>query len=226
MSSTHLSQNRRSRSQHLLDALDMRTMTAEHVAEVAQLHHKELFWSFNGQLGPEHIRELYEELVRNPHFFGYVIVHNDQLLGFVTATSNSSEMRKSIRQVYARKRLRVASLLLRRPNFLLGVLESLLIVPLAFKRHNTKAEWLTFVANTEVSYLTPLVAIKLIDAVRNHFHASGTCIYLAQGVKQNPKAMRLYDKLGWEIASRLFVHNIYVYRSMAPDAITVLKETR
>jgi hypothetical protein len=217
------SQDRLSRSQHLLDALDLREMTAEHLAAVSQLHHKELFWSFNGQLGSSHIHELYEELGRNPYFFGYVIVRRGQLLGFVTGTSDSGEMRSSIRKVYERKFARVAALLLRRPGFLLGVLESLFIVPRAFKRHNTKAEWLTFVTDTEAGYLTPLVAIKLIDAVRNHFRELGTHSYLAQGVKQNPKAMRLYEKLGWEVTNRLFVHNIYLYRSTAPDAATILK---
>lgn len=217
------SQDRFLRCQHFLDALDLRKLTAEHLTEVSRLHHKELFWSFNGQLGSAHIRELYEELVRNPHFFGYVIVHKGQLLGFVTGTSNSREMRKSIRKVYERKLTRVAALLLRRPSFLLGVLESLFLVPIEFKRHNTNAEWLTFVTNTEATYLTPLVAIKLIDAVRNHFRECGMHTYLAQGVKQNPKAMRLYDKLGWEVTNRLFVHNIYLYRSTAPDAAMVLK---
>jgi len=212
------------RGQHLLDGLELLPMRAEHASDVARLHHKELFWSFNGQLGPDHVRELYEALVSSKFFFGYVIYRKAQLLGFVTATTDSGQIRSSIRQAYRHKLLRVAGLMSRHPSFLLGILESLFVVPIAFKRHGTKAEWLTFVTNTEVSYLTPLVAIKLIDAVRDHFHACGIQIYLAQGVKQNPKAMRLYEKLGWEVAARLVIHNIYIYRSNARGAAIVLNK--
>jgi UPF0716 family protein affecting phage T7 exclusion len=210
------------RGRHLLDGLELLPMRSEHASDVARLHYKELSWSFNGQLGPEHVRELYEALVCSKFFFGYVIYRNGELLGFVTATTDSGQMRSSIRRAYRGKLLRVAALMLRHPSFLMGVLESLFVVPIAFKRYATKAEWLTFVTNTEVSYLTPLVAIKLIDAVRDHFHACGISIYLAQGVKQNPKAMRLYEKLGWDVAARLVIHNIYVYRSSAHDAAMVL----
>jgi len=210
------------RGQHLLDGLELLPMRAEHASDVARLHFKELSWSFNGQLGPDHIRGLYEALVCSKFFFGYVIYRKSQLLGFVTATTDSGEIRSSIRHAYRGKFLRVAGLMLRHPSFMLGVLESLFVVPIAFKRYGTKAEWLTFVTNTEVSYLTPLVAIKLIDAVRDRFHACGISIYLAQGVKQNPKAMRLYEKLGWEVAARLLIHNIYIYRSNARGAAMVL----
>ncbi len=221
--STPQSEQRLSRGRDFLDQLDLREMTIEHLDDISRLHHKELSWSFNGQLGPVHIQKLYKALLSDPHFFGYVVVRNNRLLGFVTATTNSGEMRKKIRGVYERKIVQVALLLLRHPTFLLGVLESLFVVPVAFKRHDTKAEWLTFVTDTEGGYLTPLVAMKLIDAIRDHFRDRGTHTYLAQGVKQNPKAMRLYSKLGWEVTNRLFVHNIYLYRSTAPDAATVLK---
>jgi hypothetical protein len=210
------------RGRHLLEGLELLPMRGEHTSDVARLHYNELSWSFNGQLGPEHVRELYEALVRSQFFFGYVIYRNGQLLGFVTATTDSDQMRSSIRRVYRGKLLQVAALMARHPSFLMGVLESLFVVPIVFKRYATKAEWLTFVTNTEVSYLTPLVAIKLIDAVRDHFHACGISTYVAQGVKQNPKAMRLYEKLGWEVAAKLLIHNIYVYRSNARDAATVL----
>ena len=211
-----------SRGRHLLDELELLAMGREHASDVARLHYKELSWSFNGHLGPEHMRELYEALVCSEAFFGYVIYRKGLLLGFVTATTDSGQMRSSIRRVYRGKLFSVMALLVRYPSFLIGVLESLFIVPVSFRRYATKAEWLTFVTNTEVGYLTPLVAIKLIDAVRDHFHACGVSTYLAQGVKQNPKAIRLYEKLGWEIAAKLMIHNIYVYRSNAHDAAMVL----
>jgi hypothetical protein len=167
---------------------------------------------------------LYQALVCSKSFFGYVIYRKDQLLGFVTAATDSDEIRSGIRRVYRGKLLRVASLLLRHPTFLLGVLESLFVVPITFRRYGSKAEWLTFATNTEVSYLTPLVAIKLIDAVRDHYHSCGISIYLAQGIRQNRRAMRLYEKLGWEVVAKLAIHNIYIYRSNADRAAMVLNK--
>lgn len=217
------SQDRLHRSQQMLAALKLDKIEAHDVPDIAEVHYKELSWSFNGQLGAEHMRELYDELAKDPHFFGYAIRHQSKVLGFVTATTDSAAIRTRIQSVYFRKMHRVMGLMLRRPSFLVGALESRFLVPRAFDRLGSKAEWLTFVTNSDSGYLSPFVAIRLIDAVRDHFRELGTEVYLAQGVKQNPKAMRFYDKLGWNIAERLYVHNIYVYRSDAPDASSVLE---
>ena len=216
-------QDRLQRSKQMLAALKLQKIEAHHVPDIADIHYKELSWSFNGRLGAEHVRELYAELVKDPHFFGYAICHQGKVLGFVTATTDSAAIRARIQNVYLRKILRVAGLMLRHPSFLVGALESRFWVPRAFEKLGSKAEWLTFVTNTDSGYLSPFVAIRLIDAVRDHFREVGTDVYLAQGVKQNPKAMRFYDKLGWNVVTRLYIHNIYAYRSDARDASSVLE---
>lgn len=217
------SQDRLDRSRQMLAALTLQKIEARHIQSIADVHYKELSWSFNGQLGIEHIRELYGELAKDPHFFGYAICHQEKVLGFVTATTDSAAIRTRIQAVYLRKMHRVMGLMLRHPSFLVGALESRFFVPRAFEKQGSKAEWLTFVTNTDSGYLSPFVALRLIDAVRDHFRDSGIDLYLAQGVKQNPKAMRFYDKLGWNVVARLYVHNIYAYRSDAPDASRVLE---
>lgn len=208
--------------QRLFHDIELVRFGPEHVADVARLHYEELSWSFNGHLGPEHVRSMYASIVGNPRFFGYVIYHDGKLLGFVTATTNSAASRRSILVAYSGKLLRVLLIFARNPLFLVGALESLLVVPYFFRKFQTSAEWLTFVTNTRVPYLTPVVAIKLVDAVRDHFRAAGVGVYLAQGVKKNPKAMSFYEKLGWNVVARLPIHNIYVYRTDAPDASAVL----
>ena len=66
----------------------------EHLADIADLHYRQLSWSFNGQFGPAHILELYEALYQSKHFFGYVYYNGGQLLGFVTATNEYADTRR------------------------------------------------------------------------------------------------------------------------------------
>jgi RimJ/RimL family protein N-acetyltransferase len=53
--------------------------------------------------------------------------------------------------------------------------------------------------------------MRLIDAVRERFFSTGVRCYMAQGFKDNPPAMRMYEKLGWRVVATLPMHNIYYY---------------
>jgi hypothetical protein len=103
------------------------------------------------------------------------------------------------------------SIFLRHPTYFLAALESRFLVPRIFYRYKTRAEWLTFVTDTRTGTLGPLVAMRLIAAVRQHFFSAGVGCYMAQGFKDNPPAMRMYEKLGWRIVATLPMHNIYHY---------------
>lgn len=183
----------------------------EHLADIAALHYRVLFWSFNGQFGPGHIQELYEALYQSKQFFGYVIYINGRLLGFVTATSDYADTRRQIMGVFKRKIMKVLWVFIRHPRFFLTALESKFVVPLVFRWFGARAEWLTFVTDTTKAYISPFVALKLIEVLNNHFRNAGVRIYMAQGFKNNPKAMRYYEKLKWRVAAPLLMHNVYYY---------------
>ena len=175
------------------------------------LHYRLLPWSFNGQFGEHHIIDLYKALAQSPNFFGYVYYKGDQLLGFVTATTNYRDTRNHITSVYLKRLPKMLWIFLRRPNYLFAALESKFLVPRIFHRHRTNAEWLTFVTDTATGTIGPLVAMRLIDAVREHFHSAGIACYMAQGFKDNPPAIKMYEKLRWRVVATLPMHNIYYY---------------
>lgn len=203
--------SRSHRTQQLLNDIRLESLNVDHIDDIARLHFQILPWSFNGQFGQEHIIDLYRALCKSPYFFGYVYYRDGKLLGFVTATTNFEDTRRHVLNVFKKKAWQTLKVFLRQPRFLLTALESKLIVPIVFRRFGCQAEWLTFVTDTDQGYLTPLVAMRMIDQIRTHFRNSGAQAYMAQGFKNNPRAMKLYEKLQWRVVARLPMHNIYYY---------------
>lgn len=204
------------RIERLLEEIRLEPLSATHLEDVAKLHYRLLPWSFNGQFGEKHIIDLYKALWHSPHFFGYVYYRDDRLMGFVTATTDYRDTRNHIMGVYRKRLPRLLWIFLRHPAFLLAALESKFLVPRIFRRYETNAEWLTFVTDTTTGTLGPLVAMRLIDAVREHFRSTGVACYMAQGFKDNPPAMKMYEKLGWRVVATLPMHNIYYYPTENP----------
>ena len=185
-------------------------MTRDNLDDIVDLHLKILSWSVNGQLGRDHIHELYSNLFNNPHFFGYVYYYKNDLIGFSTATTDYGETRKSIMQVFRKKVLSILTKNVFHPKLMIGFFESRFIVPRVYNKLNVKAEWLTFVTDITKTFLSPFVAAKLIEETDKHFKKLGMN-YIAQGVKKNPKAINYYKKLNWKMVKALFVHNIYLF---------------
>ncbi|MEK6628245.1 MAG: hypothetical protein AABY53_06430 [Bdellovibrionota bacterium] len=199
------------RVSQLINEIQIVPVQASHIEDIARLHFKLLSWSFNGQFGLEHMIEIYRALFNSQYTFGYVYYNNTKLVGFVTATTNYEDTRRHVVAVYKKKLFQTLKILLRNPAYLLSIIESKLIVPIVFRYFGVKSEWLTFVTDTSNIALSPLVALRMIDGVRDHFRDLGIKSYMAQGVKNNPRAIRMYNKLKWRLAARLPIHNIYFY---------------
>jgi len=198
------------RPDRLLAQIRTEPLATKHLRDIADLHYRELSWSFNGQFGPEHIFELYDALFKSRNFIGFVCYESGRLLGFITGTTDYSDIRDLLVNVYRNKKLAMVKIFLRRPSFFLAALESKLVVPFVFRRLNTKGEVLTLLTDTTRGYIGPLVALKLIGVINERFKAAGIDVYVGQGFRDNPKAIRYYEKLRWRIAVRLLAHNIYV----------------
>lgn len=207
--------------ERFLDSLTIQPLCGSDCEAISELHFTVLPWSFNGSMGLQHMRDLYGQLLDCPHVFGYVVRHRGTILGFTTATTNSRAARRVVQEVYKKRPLKTLSKLLR-PDFFAGVIESKLAVPYFLKKNNIEAEWLTMVTDMTKGFVAPLVALKLTDAVRDHFRGAGISTYAAQGVKNNPKAIQMYEALGWTVAAVLPMHYIYVYASDAPNSAAVL----
>lgn len=208
---------RASRQQAFLAKIQITAVTSDHVLDLADLHFEELHWSLNGHLGKEHIRDLYRAIALSPGFFGYACYNGNELLGFVTATTDIADTRARVFSVYRPKLFAVLGILMRRPRFLIAALESKFAAPWVFRAMGARGEWLTLVTQTKKAYIAPFVALRLIDAVRTRFLAEGIDFYVAQGYKINPKAMKMYAELKWEVAAQLFMHKIYRFPSGRSD---------
>lgn len=211
------------RIDRFLEDIRLEPLSTAHLEDVAKLHYRLLPWSFNGQFGEKHIIELYEALGRSPHFFGYVYYKDAQLIGFVTATTDYRDTRNHIMGVYRKRLIRLLWVFLRHPTFLFAALESKFLVPRVFSRYEATAEWLTFVTDTTKGTLGPFVAMRLINAVREHFGSTGATCYMAQGFKDNPPAMKMYEKLGWRVVATFPIHNIYYYPTKNPANLDITK---
>lgn len=224
-SMSNISQHSNPRILQLINEIQLEPLQPSHIEDIARLHYRLLSWSFNGQFGLDHMIEMYGALCKSPYFFGYVYYSNGNLLGFVTATTNFEDTRRFVLGVYKRKIFQTLGVFLRNPRFLLTALESKLLVPIIFRRFGVKSEWLTFVADTSNSYLSPLVALRMIDVVRDHFRTAGEVAYMAQGFKNNPRAMRMYKKLNWRVVVRLPIHNIYYWptdcKTIKPEEVNI-----
>jgi GNAT superfamily N-acetyltransferase len=201
----------RNRAEQLLNEIHLVPLSPSHIDDIARLHYRILPWSFNGQFGQAHITDLYRALCRSPYFFGYVYYRGGEIVGFVTATSDFEDTRRHVLNIFKHKIWQSLKIFMRHPRFFLTAFESKLLVPLVFRRFGCRAEWLTFVTDTEKSYLVPLVAMRMIDQVRKHFSDIGVKAYMAQGFRDNPRAIQLYEKLRWRVVARLPMHNIYYY---------------
>ena len=211
----------------LINSIHLEPIKPGHLDDMATLHYKMLKWSFNGQLGVQHIKDLYSSLLANTDIFGFVYYHDDQLIGFTTATTDSEVIRGSILKVYRKRFFRCLLKVLMNPQYIIDLLESKYLVPRLCRRYGTKAEWLTFVTDTTKPLLSPVVAIKLIDSVHNHFKRLGVGCYMAQGVKNNPKAMAFYRRLGWKLAKSFHSHNVYLFEcSQTEPACEALKSIK
>ncbi len=208
------------RIKRLMDEIKPEPLEARHLNDLAELHYRQLPWSLNGQFGREHINDLYRALFSCPYFFGYVYYSNGRLVAFVTATTDYRETRKRIMTAYRGKVLQMLHVILRHPRFFWALVESKFIVPFIFRQYNARAEWLTFITADGTHFLSPFVSLKLMEHLRLHYQRAGIPFYMAQGFKDNPKAMRMYEKLDWRIVSRLLMHNIYHYSSQ-DDAAAV-----
>lgn len=198
-------------NKRLMDKIITEPMTMEHLSDIGELHYKILYWSVNGKLGKEHIYKLYNALFQCDSFFGYVYYFQGRLIGFTTATTDFREVRKAIEQVYEKKIMEIIIRYLFQPRYLIGFFESKFIVPLVYKKYNVKAEWLTLVTDLSKPFLNSLVASKLISNIYDHFKKLGMT-YMAQAVKNNPKAINYYNKLHWKRVCTLFIHNIYIFK--------------
>ena len=194
-----------------MEQINVVPLERHHLKDISGLHFQMLPWSFNGQLGQTHIQNLYSALLNDAHVFGSVCYVNNQIMGFLTITNNSKVTRLEIQKVYINKFLKIFMTLILNPKALLTILESKFLVPSVFAKFNCQAEWLTFICNTEHNFLSPFVAAKLMQVMNTDLQNRGIKYYMAQGVRNNPPALKYYQALNWKIVKKLFMHNIYYF---------------
>lgn len=190
------------------------SMNEADLQDVVALHFRLLNWSSTSRLGCSFLSDLYSAIFASPDFFGYVLRAKGEIIGFSTGTRDFGDNRVRMSRVFRNKKGYVLEQLLRNPRAISNLAESAFLIPMIYKKLETRAEWLTFVVDTKRVFLGSFFAIALIDATRQHFLSEGLHTYVAQGVRDNPEATRLYRKLGWKPFAKLPVHDLYQFTTL------------
>jgi hypothetical protein len=189
-------------------------MTGRDIADVVVLHRRSINWSMTSRLGEEHVRALYGSLLAQPHFFGFVCREQNRLIGFTTATFDYRATRAILGRLYGRHFARILLMALANPLDLINILESRLLIPRLFSKFDTRAEWLSLVADAAEAQLAPAATVALIRQVRAAFRDAGVDCFLGQSYARNKVQLRkLYGLFGGTVVRRLLVNDFYVFRS-------------
>jgi len=169
--------------------------TEEHLKLVAELHYKALPWSTNSQLGKEHIYNIFKALADLPSTFGFVWMHEGQMVGFSIGSMDYLEARKAIRSSYSTKnivQLIIKSLL--KPLYFIIAFETVFVVPQYLKRCGTKAEWIAWSTDmTNPKY--PIAAIQCFLAIKKYYAKHGQPYFIAQGERRSERSAAFLSKI-------------------------------
>lgn len=178
----------------------------KHTEMMADLHFKILGWSTNSQLGRGHIVKLYKGLAESPSIFGYVWVHEGEMVGFALGSMNYNEARNSIKSVYTIQdilKITVRSIL--KPLYFINAFETIFIIPKYLKSLPTRAEMMAWV--TDKSHPKQRTAsIQTFYALKKHYKQKKQTHFIAQ-VEIRSKESEAFLNADKEVVVKEFMVN-------------------
>jgi len=194
----------------------IRPIDSHDLPAMAALQSRVIAWSFTGKLGREHILKLYRALFEHKLIFGYACIYEGRMIGFSVGTLHYAKTRQIVSRLYLPKLPTILWHSLRSPSVLLNIFESKFIVPREYKKTASTAEWLCLVTDIEDSSNYPLAALLLMRKTLQHFHEKGFNLVSGQAYAQQedrPKREKLYALVKGKVTRRLWVNDIYVFRT-------------
>jgi ribosomal protein S18 acetylase RimI-like enzyme len=200
----------------------MRTipLTIKHARDIAGLHIRGINTGFISSLGIDFVTALYEAIAKSTSSFGYAVEDNNKVLGFVTFTTNLSNLYKSI---IAKKGWRFA-LLLAGKMFSLDKIKKVfetLFYPsrIKSKMDVPSAELLSIAINPETCRRG--LGTQLVKKGFEYCQKMGLDRVKVLVAADNEPANKLYLKCGFKLVGQINNHGITsnVYEAKTGDAL-------
>jgi hypothetical protein len=188
-------------------------MSVADVGAIAALHRRSIDWSMTSRLGYEYVCSLYEALLAQPQFFGYVCREANEIVGFSTATFDYTTTRAVLGKLYGQRLPRILFMAITNPKNLANLIESRFLLPRLFARVDTLAEWLSLVTDERQPQLAPAATVALIRQIRETFREGGVKYFVGQSYARNRQQLRkLYGHFGGTVMCRLWINDFYVFQ--------------
>ena len=192
--------------------MDIKVLDAKFAFDLALLHCSGIPTGFISSLGQEFVTALYEAIAEDKNSFGYVVVEDEKVLGFVAFTADLNALYKS---VVLQRGLKFASMLAIKA-FSLKTIKKVfetLFYPSRIKKMNLpSAEWLSIVVADE-SQGKGLGLQLLQKGLAGCAKRGIDKVKVLVGVDNKP-ANELYQKCGFELVAQIENHgilsNVYV----------------
>ena len=178
-------------------------MKREHAARVAEIHCAALAGDFLPSLGKEFLTVFYQGVFDLGVGFGFVVMEDNQLVGFVLGSADTSSLFK---QIMMSKTLalgwRVFLALCRHPKLIFNVLETFLYP----SKENVAEKAELVVIGFDAAYRGRGLGSELVDALNAEFRAQGVRSYKVTVLQSNQRANNFYLKRGFRCAKEFVLY--------------------
>lgn len=186
-------------------------MRREHAARVAEIHCAALSGDFLPSLGKEFLTVFYQGVFDAGVGFGFVAVEENQPVGFVLASVDTSSLFKQILMSKAIPMgLRVIAALLRQPRLLANVFETFLYP----SKENVPEKAELVVIGFDAAFRGRGLGHQLVNELDNQFRALNVHSYKVTVLQENQRANHFYQSLGFQIAQEFELYrkkwNLYI----------------
>ncbi|MBI5035487.1 MAG: GNAT family N-acetyltransferase [Chloroflexi bacterium] len=170
-------------------------MKREHAARVAEIHCAALAGDFLPSLGKEFLTIFYQGVFDLGVGFGFIAFENNQPVGFVLGSVDTSSLFKQIVLSKAiPMSLRVFVALFRRPKLISNVLETFLYP----SKEDVPEKAELVVIGFDEAYRGRGLGRQLVNALNETFRAQGVHSYKVTVLQSNQRANRFYTALGFK----------------------------
>lgn len=174
----------------------------EYLPDAIRIHREGLGYTFNSQLGAEHLAFLYRFMAHDADCCVRVAVADGRTLGVISGTVDEGALKSRLLKSMSLGQIaRMGIKVLVRPILLYQLVQgSIIAAPLSAGGHEVRAV-LTAIA-VERGHQNAGVGRSLVESLEDFFRSRGVNIYRLDTLADNERAARFYRRLRFQEAGR------------------------
>jgi len=181
-----------------VSTISISPLRAGDIEAVARLHAAELRYSFNSQLGPAHLAEIYRAMLGDPGSYVGVAWDGNIPAGVVSGTLDSHALKQAVLRAFGLGgKVRMAGRLLLHPRAVLALVEGMKSRPPVKVAEQEVKACLTAIA-VAASHRRMGLAAKLTNALEEFFRTNKVRYYWLETILENERARAFYRKQGFD----------------------------